>query len=79
MAFTLGNRPEYGNGAGNAGAGASISGPLPTAFVGQPYDASLIVTPPGTAVSIDAPGAASLAAHNITHDGFGRFTSASVS
>lgn len=58
--------------------GPTISGTLPGATVGQPYDQSLVVNPPGTAVTLRSGDITGLAAHNITHDGFGRFTSPGV-
>ena len=59
-------------------AGVTFTGTLPDAIIGQPYDASLTVSPPGSAITLDPAVAAALAARGIAHDGFGRFTSASV-
>lgn len=61
-----------------AGGPVSISGTLPDAIIGQPYDASLTVSPPGSAITLAPELVAALAARGISHDGFGRFTAASV-
>lgn len=61
-----------------AGAGPTISGVLPAAIIGQAYDASLTVTPGGSAITLDSATLAAIAARNIAHNGFGRFTSAGV-
>lgn len=57
---------------------AVISGTLAAAIIGQPYDQSLIVTPPGSAITLDAATLSALTARSVAHDGFGRFTSAGV-
>lgn len=56
----------------------SIAGTLPDAIIGQPYDVSLVVSPPGSAITLAPDVTAALAARGISHDGFGRFTAASV-
>lgn len=56
----------------------TISGTLPDAVIGQPYDGALTVSPANSAITLDNATATFIAAHNITHDGFGRFTSANV-
>ena len=57
---------------------SSITGTPPTAIIGQAYDWSFTVTPAGSAVTLGTEFQAFLAAHSITHDGYGRLTSASV-
>jgi len=56
----------------------SISGQLANAIIGQAYDSALTVLPGGTAVTLDSTTVAAIAAHSIVHNGFGRFTSGSV-
>jgi hypothetical protein len=56
----------------------TISGTLPDAIVGQAYDASLIVIPSGSPIILPASMVTALSAQNISHNGFGRFTSAGV-
>ena len=63
---------------GDSSGTPTISGPLTAFTAGQPGSTSATVSPPGTAVTIlnvtngGAPD--TLAAHGITHDGFGTFT-----
>lgn len=59
-------------------AAAVISGTLPVAIIGQSYDASLTVTPGGSAITLDSATLSAIAARNIAHNGFGRFTSTGV-
>lgn len=58
--------------------GVSFSGALAAAIIGQPYDQSLTVSPVGSPVTLDAATLSALAARSISHNGFGRFTSAGV-
>jgi hypothetical protein len=57
---------------------ATISGDPSEVVVGQPYIFQYIVTPPGTAVTLDSETSAFWASRSVTHDGFGLLTSASV-
>ena len=57
----------------------SFTGALPAAIIGQPYDALLAVSPPGSTIVLSSAAATAIAARGIIHDGYGRFTSASVS
>lgn len=69
-------RPRFGG--GPPPVAVTFTGTLPDAIIGQPYNASLTVSPPGSAITLDPAVEAALTARGIAHDGFGNFTSASV-
>ncbi len=63
---------------GFPGSSVSVSGTLPRATIGAAYDGALTVVPAGLSVTLDPATTSALAARNISHDGFGRFTSARI-
>jgi hypothetical protein len=81
MVIQIGSGIQIGQGIivkGDSSGTPTISGPLTAFTAGQPGSTSATVSPPGTAVTIlnvtNGGVPDTLAAHGITHDGFGTFT-----